>query len=38
MKHLKIDHLGIAVPSLDQAIAAYEALGFRVGARHDVPS
>ena len=28
MKHLKIDHLGIAVPSLEQAIAAYEALGF----------
>ena len=38
MKHLKIDHLGIAVPSLDAAVAAYEALGFRVEARHDVPS
>ena len=38
MKHLKIDHLGIAVPSLDQAIAAYEALGFRVEATHDVPT
>lgn len=38
MKHLKIDHLGIAVPSLEAAIAAYEALGFRVEARHDVPT
>jgi methylmalonyl-CoA/ethylmalonyl-CoA epimerase len=36
MTHLKIDHLGIAVPSLDQAIAAYEALGFRVETTHDV--
>jgi len=38
MKKLKIDHLGIAVPSLDAAVAAYEALGFRVEARHDVPT
>lgn len=38
MKILKIDHLGIAVPSLDEAVAAYEALGFEVEARHDVPS
>jgi methylmalonyl-CoA/ethylmalonyl-CoA epimerase len=38
MKHLKIDHLGIAVPSLEAAIAAYEALGFRVEERHDVPT
>jgi len=38
MKHLKIDHLGIAVPSLEPAIAAYEALGFRVEQTHDVPS
>jgi methylmalonyl-CoA/ethylmalonyl-CoA epimerase len=38
VKHLKIDHLGIAVPSLDAAVAAYEALGFRVEARHDVPT
>jgi len=38
MKHLKIDHLGIAVPRLDDAVAAYEALGFHVLARHDVPS
>jgi methylmalonyl-CoA/ethylmalonyl-CoA epimerase len=38
VKYLKIDHLGIAVPSLEQAIAAYEALGFRVEATHDVPT
>jgi methylmalonyl-CoA/ethylmalonyl-CoA epimerase len=38
MKHLKIDHLGIAVPALDEAIATYEALGFRVGEIHDVPT
>ena len=38
MKHLKIDHLGIAVPSLEAAIAAYEALGFRVEESHDVPT
>jgi methylmalonyl-CoA/ethylmalonyl-CoA epimerase len=36
VKHLKIDHLGIAVPSLDEAVAAFEALGFEVEARHDV--
>jgi methylmalonyl-CoA/ethylmalonyl-CoA epimerase len=36
--YLKIDHLGIAVPSLDQAIAAYEALGFRVEETHEVPT
>ncbi len=35
---LKIDHLGIAVPNLEEAVATYEALGFRVEARHDVPS
>ncbi len=35
---LKIDHLGIAVPNLDEAVATYEALGFQVEARHDVPS
>ena len=38
MKHLKIDHLGIAVPSLVEAVRAWEALGFRVDATHDVPS
>ncbi len=38
MRQLKIDHLGIAVPSLERAVAAYEALGFTVEARHEVPS
>ena len=38
MKPLRVDHLGIAVPNLEQAVAAFEALGFRVEARHDVPS
>ena len=38
MKILKIDHLGIAVPSLGEAARAYEALGFHVEASHDVPS
>ena len=37
-KPLKIDHLGIAVPSLDEAIRAYQALGFEVEAVHDVPT
>ena len=37
-KPLKIDHLGIAVPSLAEAVEAWEALGFRVEAVHDVPS
>jgi methylmalonyl-CoA/ethylmalonyl-CoA epimerase len=35
---LKIDHLGIAVPSLADAVQAYQALGFRVEATHDVPT
>jgi methylmalonyl-CoA epimerase len=38
MKHLKIDHLGIAVPSLDEAIKAWEALGFHVEGKHEVAS
>jgi methylmalonyl-CoA epimerase len=34
----KIDHLGIAVPSLAEARVAFEALGFRVDTEHDVPT
>lgn len=33
-----IDHLGIAVKSLDEGVRAYEALGFHVDAVHDVPT
>ncbi|MBK5255807.1 MAG: methylmalonyl-CoA epimerase [Vicinamibacteria bacterium] len=35
---LKIDHLGIAVKDLAEAKRAYEALGLKVQAEHDVPS
>jgi methylmalonyl-CoA/ethylmalonyl-CoA epimerase len=35
---LKVDHLGIAVPSLGEAARAFEALGFSVAATHDVPT
>ncbi len=38
MRPLKVDHLGIAVPSLEEAVAAYQALGFEVASRHEVPS
>ena len=38
MSFLKIDHLGIAVSDLDEAVRGYEALGFGVEARHEVPS
>jgi len=38
VKALKIDHLGIAVPSLAEAIRAYEALGFTVQSTEEVPS
>lgn len=38
MKALKIDHLGIAVPDLAEAVKAYEALGFRVQATEEVPT
>lgn len=38
MTYLRIDHLGIAVPRLDQAIAAFEALGFRAERTQDVPT
>jgi methylmalonyl-CoA/ethylmalonyl-CoA epimerase len=34
---LRIDHLGIAVPRLDEAVRAFEALGFGLEAVHDVP-
>jgi methylmalonyl-CoA/ethylmalonyl-CoA epimerase len=35
---LKIDHLGIAVKGLDEAVAAWKALGFEVEGIHEVPS
>ena len=38
MKALKIDHLGIAVPSLAEAVKAYEALGFTVQSTEEVPT
>jgi methylmalonyl-CoA epimerase len=38
MKPVRIDHLGIAVPSLEEAVAAFEALGFRVEMTCDVPT
>ncbi len=38
MKILKVDHLGIAVKDLGEAVRAYEALGFTVDATHDVPT
>ena len=38
MKILKVDHLGIAVKDLGEAVRAYEALGFAVDATHDVPT
>jgi methylmalonyl-CoA/ethylmalonyl-CoA epimerase len=38
MKILKIDHLGIAVKDLAEAVRTYEALGFAVEATHEVPT
>jgi len=38
MRILKIDHLGIAVASLAEAVKSYEMLGFHVGETHDVPT
>jgi methylmalonyl-CoA/ethylmalonyl-CoA epimerase len=38
MKILKIDHLGIAVPSLAEATKAWEALGFTLESTHEVPT
>jgi methylmalonyl-CoA epimerase len=36
MKILKIDHIGIAVPRMDEAVSAWRVLGFEVEAVHDV--
>jgi len=38
VKILRIDHLGIAVKDLKEAVRAYEALGLGVEAMHDVPT
>lgn len=38
MKVLKVDHIGIAVPKMDEAVSAWRALGFAVEAVHDVPT
>lgn len=38
MRLLKIDHLGIAVPDLSEALRAYEALGFKAETVHEVPT
>jgi methylmalonyl-CoA/ethylmalonyl-CoA epimerase len=38
MRIKKIDHLGIAVTDLGEAVRTYEALGFAVEASHDVPT
>jgi len=38
MKILKIDHIGIAVPKMDEAVSAWRVLGFEVEAVHDVPT
>jgi LAO/AO transport system kinase len=35
---VSVDHLGVAVPSLDEAVKAWEALGFSVDGVHEVPS
>ena len=38
MKVLKVDHIGIAVPRMDEAVSAWRVLGFEVGEVHDVPT
>jgi methylmalonyl-CoA/ethylmalonyl-CoA epimerase len=38
LKIRRIDHLGIAVPDLSAATAAFEALGFRVEKQSEVPT
>jgi LAO/AO transport system kinase len=36
--HRRIDHIGVAVPSLSEAVEAWEALGFSVQETHEVPT
>ena len=38
MKLIRIDHLGIAVKSIEDALPAFTALGFAVEAEHAVPT
>jgi methylmalonyl-CoA/ethylmalonyl-CoA epimerase len=38
VKVLKIDHLGIAVPDMEQALTAWRALGFELADTHEVPT
>lgn len=38
MKLIRVDHLGIAVASLDAAARTYEALGFALESVHDIPT
>jgi methylmalonyl-CoA epimerase len=38
MKILKVDHIGIAVPKMNEAVSAWRVLGFPVEAVHDVPT
>jgi methylmalonyl-CoA epimerase len=38
MKILRVDHIGIAVPKMDEAVRAWRVLGFEVEAVHDVPT
>ena len=38
MKILKIDHIGIAVAKMDEAVSAWRVLGFPVDAVHEVPT
>jgi len=38
VKVLKIDHLGIAVPSLEAALGAFRALGFELDHTDEVPT
>jgi len=38
MRLLRIDHLGIAVKDMEEAVQAWKVLGFEVETRHDVPT